>query len=636
MKKTLLFLSALTTAASFAAVPQKSFADSKFEAMPDEYKVTVPSKAPARAEGEAMTMDFGYSEDYYSTYRMGTEERGNYIYMAFQIPEVDQQTFIGAKIKSLNFITGVDAGGTKNCVATANAFVTETLNEIPTKYTSAKVGTVNPNTWTTIDFEEPYVVTGDKPLYVGYFFKYSKEGYYMPVDGIPTYDDTCLVAVAPDAETAPEYGSYAYEIGSLCMSITLEGDNLPTNQAVITDILVNKYYSPASKISYQVQLKNMGANDISSVKVHTDIENGTSVDKTVKISSPIKSGKKAYVTVTAVPNKEEGVYMLTSSVVAVNGVDVENPSSAGGIYASYAAGFDRRIVLEEGTGTWCGFCPRGLVMMEYLKENYPDWILIGAHYGDEMESSTYMNFIRTYISGYPQAVVNRAMDQTVAGDVDSYYASTDTYYKSYPAYAQINLAADCPSSNKVDVTASVEFSLNANKYHQLAFALVEDNVGPYTQNNYFSGGTYGPCGGWEDLGSSVEGVIFDDVARYLDGFPGIEGSLPDEIEAHKEYSYTRSIPLKTLSGTNFRVVGMVINTLTGEILNANQIEVERPSGVDGVKNDSFNLLVQNGSIVSESPVKVYTLDGRQVSSSNLAKGVYIVTADGKSKKIFVK
>ena len=50
----------------------------------------------------------------------------------------------------------------------------------------------------------------------------------------------------------------------------------------------------------------------------------------------------------------------------------------------------RRVVGEEGTGTWCGWCVRGHVFMDYMDEKYPDtWIGIAVHNGDPMVVDDY-------------------------------------------------------------------------------------------------------------------------------------------------------------------------------------------------------------------------------------------------------
>jgi len=71
--------------------------------------------------------------------------------------------------------------------------------------------------------------------------------------------------------------------------------------------------------------------------------------------------------------------------------------------------FTKNVVYEEGTGTWCGWCPRGLVGLNTMAHDYPggSWIGIGVHNGDPMKVTEYDNGIGTFIGGYPSGVMNR-------------------------------------------------------------------------------------------------------------------------------------------------------------------------------------------------------------------------------------
>lgn len=47
---------------------------------------------------------------------------------------------------------------------------------------------------------------------------------------------------------------------------------------------------------------------------------------------------------------------------------------------------DKKVWVEEATGTWCGWCPRGEVYMNYLYAKYPEhFVGIAVHQKDPME-----------------------------------------------------------------------------------------------------------------------------------------------------------------------------------------------------------------------------------------------------------
>ena len=71
-----------------------------------------------------------------------------------------------------------------------------------------------------------------------------------------------------------------------------------------------------------------------------------------------------------------------------------------------------KVVLgEEATGTWCQWCPRGAVFMDYMDETYGNaWAGVAVHNGDPMVDATYDSGLATSISGYPSAIVDRGTD----------------------------------------------------------------------------------------------------------------------------------------------------------------------------------------------------------------------------------
>lgn len=94
--------------------------------------------------------------------------------------------------------------------------------------------------------------------------------------------------------------------------------------------------------------------------------------------------------------------------------------------------YPRKLVSEEVTGTWCGYCVRGIVAMKEMNEKYPDsFIGIAIHcssaaWTDAMsfgvEDYHDLLFSRCNLSGYPRCVYNRnTMYSIDPGDMETYY-----------------------------------------------------------------------------------------------------------------------------------------------------------------------------------------------------------------------
>lgn len=296
--------------------------------------------------------------------------------------------------------------------------------------------------------------------------------------------------------------------------------------------------------------------------------------------------------------------------------------------------YSRKIVMEEGTGTWCGWCPRGIASIERMNEKYPDnFIPIAIHRSDKMspEASCYNAFF-SMVSGYPTSYINRTqwMDPSsiLNYDMDS---------KIGKANASIKISAAFDSSNSSNVNVSAEsvfnFSNDTTEY-RIAYVLLEDNVGPYNQTNNYSNPSAAEDASnymnwWIHQGSSVS-VVYNDVARKIyDDYHGVAGQLPKAVKAGETYksSYSLVLPSNIQNAKNLKVVALLLDTSTGEILNADRTAISgtAPSGIYTAVADT------------EETFDVYNILGVKVrtkasSLEGLSNGVYIVNG----KKIIVK
>lgn len=235
----------------------------------------------------------------------------------------------------------------------------------------------------------------------------------------------------------------------------------------------------------------------------------------------------------------------------------------------------KKVLIEEGTGTWCQWCPRGTVYGKQITQNYADdAIFIAVHSGDAMENSTY--FSSTGLTGLPNGNIDRA---SVSNMSPSAIPSDLAPYTSNipPADIDVTTTYD-PVSRDLEMTVSADFATAVNGDWRLAAIVVEDGVtGPapaYDQSNAYSGGGNGPMGGYENLPSSVSAsiMVYNHVGRYLaGGYNGASGSLPSSVSAGQNHSYTYNWTLPQEYNEEYiTVVGLLINASTGQVSNANK------------------------------------------------------------------
>ena len=281
-----------------------------------------------------------------------------------------------------------------------------------------------------------------------------------------------------------------------------------------------------------------------------------------------------------------------------------------------------KVVAEELTGSWCGWCVRGIVALDETKKAHPEqFIAIAVHGNDFLESPEYTDYIAGLIgsSGYPNSVVNR--DRNTAGDPE-YIPVRFEQKASAPIEGYVTLETG-GEDGLYEATAKVALNSNGlDGHYRMAYAIVENDVyeegnSNYVQHNSYAGGANGEMGGYENLPEYVPDFHFQDVARGTIGDPsGIEGSLPLRMDAGREYVTTESftLPETVLNVDNVYIVAMLIDTRSSGIVNADmaKLTADDPAGIAGP-----------GVNTEPERVEIYTLDGRRVAEGSLVPGIYI-------------
>lgn len=307
--------------------------------------------------------------------------------------------------------------------------------------------------------------------------------------------------------------------------------------------------------------------------------------------------------------------------------------------------FPRKIVVEEGSGTWCQYCVRGIVGMHGMRERYPDsFIGIVAHYNDPMECSSYgMLQSEFFGQGLPNCVINRDIVTDPSLDIlDYYYQSCE-----HTANVGVSVKASFESSaeDAISITASMQFGFSSSKAsYRLAFVLLEDSVhsllSGYEQANAYSSELQSgiEMGGFENLPTIIkaEDMYYENVARGIyKSYMGTLGSIPTSVVEGETYTYSYTIDTKTLSKADIQdksrldIVALIIETSTGKIVNADKTQVARyTTSVADVCSNQPRMYVSGQSIKSTNSQiipQVFTINGEKVDNRNLKQGIYIVS-----------
>ena len=317
--------------------------------------------------------------------------------------------------------------------------------------------------------------------------------------------------------------------------------------------------------------------------------------------------------------------------------------------------FLRRSVVEEFTGTWCGHCPRGIVGMERLSEDFADrFIGIAVHTGsgEPMVIPAYPDLQSDLLpgSGAPSCVIDRAPFKfdpySGSGRRGTLHYGIDLDFAdalAVPTEAKVELMAEWADEYQWDVrfTATTTFNIDSpSAPYRLIFVLTEDGLTGTTdawrQTNYFSldyeasaGTNYqdDDMAPWREAPYYAEGVVYNHVPVNTLGIrSGIQGSIEAPVVAWQPQTYSNTIT--TLAShtqkliqdkSRLHAVCMLIDTSTGAVVNAAQSDV-RPYGASGITE------VRSCSSASDA---CYDLQGRRLRLAP-ARGLYVDRSRGKT------
>ncbi|MGM9873261.1 MAG: Omp28-related outer membrane protein [Muribaculaceae bacterium] len=644
MKKALLTLVAVATTLSASAIARPGLASQRTHGTPgmfieqrvDQTIEVGPGAMMAPSRAETPSMEYCLAADPYTALGFNNQYAGLQVAQAFEFTATDATKYAGNDLTEISYYTGInETTGNNNNITACTVFLTYDLQAEP--FYSQYYDQV-PNTRftkVTVPLKTPYTIEAGKAFYVGVKYTLAHADDIMLVVDYTSHSGDeggwYAAADAGVAQSAFQWDNIApYGYGFIWTAATLCGNNLPTNFVDVTLTDNVPIAETGSQFGFYALLENAASNEITSVEY--TIQVGTQEAKVYTTEGIENFGYKKQAIIGAedlsydVASKDPIDIVLT--VTKVNGVPNNSESNVGTgtiTIIPAGAGYSRNIVVEEATGTWCGYCPIGITAMETIRETYPDGEVIPvAVHGpsandDPMYSSTYAKVFNALYSsqGVPSCMLNRTL---VAFPDMSELADALQYMQSYPAIATVNATAAFTDDTKAKVQIDSKFAFtfdddSSRSIYRLAFGVTEDQVGPYNQTNYYSGAPYDYYG-WENLGETVS-VTYNDVARQLNSYAGILNTIPGTVVAGKEYEHSYTLTLSGVSNKdNINIIVYIMDTKTGEVVNACTIKTRDIQG--GVAD----MIVDT----NDAPVEYFNLQGIRVA--NPAEGQIYIRRQG--------
>lgn len=531
--------------------------------------------------------------------------------LAMKISSKQIEPYKGGRVTKIMYYTPLPYTNDEGNMNFEYAFITKPGSDYLVKQpTTSKRGM-----WTEVELDEPYIITGED-LYFGVG---RHGGIRMNLVNCGELDSgiwcRSVDANLTLSETAGIWERYEdYQIRNkesagdlmpsfpLPIQLMIEGDDIkyPTEMRIIKIEKDDTTYNDRIQLKVLVRARAHQLIKSFSLGIYDD---GKLQDIKV-FETPLCSGYDEKMELSIPKRLEEGYHTVTIRVLKVNDdIPANNDMIEANTFYKQAFSsmhFPRKVVMEEFVSTGCGYSPRGIEICNQMKALYPDnFIPIVNHISinnlgwvDPMyePGNGFFRILGCVNTGLfrPWGQIG-AVPSCIINWKDWYNPSLELIKNTIEelkdnADAQI-LAQACfyeADSTKILVTTRSKFGFNSrgSEKYSIAYVVLENNVGPYGQNNYYAGLQLDTDENymeqWTHRDYHIE-MYHDNVARGIyDSWIGSSESIPEIIMAGEAYDghYILTLPDNIQQKENVHIAVLLIDKQTGEILNADDVSIE--------------------------------------------------------------
>ncbi|MBQ6194477.1 MAG: hypothetical protein IJK43_08685 [Prevotella sp.] len=555
---------------------------------------------------------------------------------------LNDPSLVGMRITGINVPLNTAATVT-DCKAWLTKQLTlESGNNVPD---IASIDFTPEGKWVEVTFAEPYTIT-EEGVYAGYSLTVpsvdtdnANDPNKVPIMCIASNDLGNLYMHTSRSvrkwRNLPETAFYG--TGAYAMVVRLTGDNVKEHAAaLLPPDELNTYLAVGKKTTLTLTLENHGTAAISNIDYEMTI-GGETIEKHVNVT--VKGsyfGSKANLKVEIPAQQTAGTYPVSITVKKLDGVDNEDVQPTTTFTMAYLSEFPKhKPLMEEYTGTWCQYCPRGMAGMEAMNKLYPDdFVGVAFHNGDPMQvTALYPNDVNSFPNGYLDRVLNvNPFSGTNGGSL----GIKDDWKRRQniiaPASIELKAVWADEAQTKLEVTSTTTFVRDfKNSPYQLTYILTADGLkgdtNDWWQVNALSGDAEAKkdpyLAVFANQSSPIKNIEYNDVAIQLSNSRALamEGTLPGSVEGGKgyEHKYVFDVTENELvqDKTKLRPVVVLIDTTTGEAVNADKVGVS--SETDGISE------IPSDDELQRADGRSYDLQGRELNAAHRAmRGIYIV------------
>lgn len=495
------------------------------------------------------------------------------------------------------------------------------------------------NAYAKITLEEPYTISSN--VLVGYSFAVSKASaqadQYPVLFGETSVTSNAMLLGYTSGTTCPlsKLEDYTGQFGALGLNIDVEGANYADYD--IAGAFADDFYTtPGTEGEQTLVLSSNGKKAVSSVELEIHLDGKTDT-KTLNVTIPGGINQAAKLKLPLEGPAELGDYEVTAYVKKVNG---EPNSKAEEAFTATLHNVDRiivrRAIMEEFTGTGCGYCPRGIAGMKLMREVYGDrFIGIALHWYNSNDPMYNKNYASLSFGGAPSCKIDRGAEtDPYYGDGNTPGGIADVIDKALAKAAEVDIELTAAYTDETcdSVVLTANTTAIVDGTYKLFFVLTADSLqgstSSWKQSNYYASNSAGGdenmapfCKGGE-YGKSSFFYPFEDV-MIGSSFKSTSNKAPElgalAAGESKEISYTVALPTKAairevVNNSLDKVFGIaVVTNSKNKIANAIRVHIDYEYPGTALENVSAeaaaNKTLENGQMVIVREGKKYNVQG---------------------------
>ncbi len=326
----------------------------------------------------------------------------------------------------------------------------------------------------------------------------------------------------------------------------------------------------------------------------------------------------------------------------------------------------KTVALEEGTGTWNVWGPRGLVYMKQIESGDYSVCQIAVHDTDPMsieEYNDYLYYLRQIFVPY------FLIDRKVVPEPDSVFSALKHREKTF-GFAE--LKAGCHvDGDIISLVVTVKPAIDMRGDYRVIVVLTEDKLSgtenKWAQKNKYAGGIFGQIGGYENKPDPVPAsdMVYNYVARATYPNPDGTDNLPDTLIHNQTYSVKFDTTInRAWNKNNMHAHVLLFRHDDSTILNAVKIpfalsvkHINNEQGIDAwlypnpaglyttlefnlpyTQKASLQITDISGRVITHTGAREYQagINKENLQIGNLQNGIYFITIATEEEKRTLK